>query len=144
MQKAVALNLDDISVGQSAAITWEVSSSDIDQFALLSGDYNPLHMNDDHAKAHGFDNRVAHGFLLGAKISGLIGMYLPGKKCLLLDQKLAFPNPIYVGDNVTITAEVISFHHELGILELKIKAHKIINEKTIGLARGVITCKILS
>jgi len=143
-QKAEDLTLADIAVGNSVTIEWTVKESEIDAFADLSGDFNPLHMDADYAREAGFGQRVAHGYLLGAKISGLIGMKLPGQRCLLLEQTLAFPNPVYAGDRVTIRAQVKERHEEMSVIVLKLRAETDRTEKPITVARGTVTCKILS
>ena len=61
----------------------------------MSGDFNPIHIDKKTAQDKGFKDIVAHGFLLGAQISKFLGMTLPGKNCLILEQKVTFHNPIY-------------------------------------------------
>ncbi|MEQ8441484.1 MAG: MaoC family dehydratase [Alphaproteobacteria bacterium] len=138
------LTLDDVEVGMSVAIDWQVTEREIDDFAQLSDDRNPLHMDSHYAVGAGFEGRVAHGFLLGAKLSGLIGMKLPGRRCLLLDQALSFPNPVYAGDRVTIRAEVKELHREMAVLVLKVRAESTHKGSVKTVARGTVTCKILS
>ena len=86
--------LKDIVVGQTVNHIWQVTIEQIDQFSLLSGDYNPLHVSAEYAVSNGYQDRIAHGFLFGAQLSGIIGMLLPGERCLLLEEQLAFPEAI--------------------------------------------------
>jgi len=140
------ISLRDIYVGQQADRVWSVTSDQIDLFAELSGDNNPLHVSADYAIENNFDDRVAHGFLLGAQLSGLIGTTLPGRRCLLLEEDLAFPAPVYPGDMITITCIVEGLWDDLSLVELKVKAIKIDmkRKKKITVARGKVRCKILS
>lgn len=138
--QACDLRLDDIYVGLDAAYSWRAQNSSIDDFAMLSGDKNPLHMDETYAKEHGFNGRVVHGFLLGAQVSGLIGMVVPGRRCLLMEEKLAFPGPVYVGDEVIFRISVEEVHHDLSLVLLKVTARKA--EQTV--MRGRVTCKLLS
>jgi 3-hydroxybutyryl-CoA dehydratase len=138
--------LKDIFVGQEVDHVWQVTAKQIDQFSLLSGDYNPLHVSAKYAVDNGYQDRVAHGFLFGAQLSGIIGMLLPGERCLLLEEQLAFPEPIYPKDTILINCTVKKIWEDLSLIELKVKAKK----KTIDgregqtVARGKVQCKIRS
>jgi 3-hydroxybutyryl-CoA dehydratase len=138
--------LKDIVVGQTVNHIWQVTIEQIDQFSLLSGDYNPLHVSAEYAVSNGYQDRVAHGFLFGAQLSGIIGMLLPGERCLLLEEQLAFPEPIYPKDTILINCTVKKIWEDLSLIELKVKAKK----KTIDgregqtVARGKVQCKIRS
>jgi len=127
-------------VGFQAEFYWSPRAEDVNLFAALSGDANPLHMDVKYAKDHGFDGQVVHGFLLGAQISGLIGMLVPGRRCLLVDEKLSFPKPVYIGDQLLIAGTVKTVHADLELIELKVSVKK---SKTTVM-RGQVTCKLLS
>jgi 3-hydroxybutyryl-CoA dehydratase len=141
-----SFSLKDIFVGQEVDHVWQVTAKQIDQFSLLSGDYNPLHVSAKYAVDNGYQDRVAHGFLFGAQLSGIIGMLLPGERCLLLEEQLAFPEPIYPKDTILINCTVKKIWEDLSLIELKVKAKK----KTIDgregqtVARGKVQCKIRS
>lgn len=140
------ISLDQVHVGDTAETIWHVSASEIEGFAELSGDQNPLHTDEIYARQSGFGGCVAHGFLIGAKLSGVIGMKLPGRRCLLLEQRLAFPNPVYAGDTIALAVEVRNVHAELNVIELKATAEKRdpAGTEPQKVARGIVTCKILS
>ena len=138
--EAKELNLSDLYVGYAACFLWSPKAIDLDNFAAISGDKNPLHMDSAYAQDCGFEDRVVHGFLIAAQVSGLIGMLLPGRRCLLMDEKLGFPHPVYIGDKVLISGSVKTIHMELELIELKITAA--IGETTV--MRGQVTCKLLS
>ena len=141
---ASVLTLQDMAVGRTETVSWQVTGEEVDAFAELSGDHNPLHISGEYAKAKGFADRVAHGFLLGAKLSGLIGMRLPGEKCLLLEQSLSYPNPVYPGDLIEIRAEIRNIETEFALIELRVRASKQENGKRVTVARGTVTCQIQS
>jgi len=99
--------LEDIQVGDSRKFTVMISDSMIDKFADISGDYNPLHMDQEYAKAAKFQNRVVHGMLLSSLFSRLIGMHIPGKNALYFSQSLKFVNPCFPNENITVEGLVI-------------------------------------
>ena len=143
---AIDNRLEDVAVGDTAQTVWHVTEEEIKKFATLSGDRNPLHMDSDYARSCGFEDRLAHGLLVGAKISGVIGMQLPGKRCLLLEQKLSYPNPLYPGDCASVRVEIQTVHTELAVIELKVTVEKLsaAGAPVSKIARGKVTCKILS
>jgi len=100
------LSFDEIKVGDTASFERTVSVNDIDTFAELSGDNNPLHMDEAYAASTQFGKRVVHGMLLGALTSTLLGMYLPGKRCLYLSEKLTFKKPCFIGDSISVHGKV--------------------------------------
>ena len=81
---------DSIQIGQKKNFSQIITKSLIDDFAKISGDFNPLHMNDEYASDTIFEKRVCHGMLLASFFSKLIGMYLPGKNALYFSQSLQF------------------------------------------------------
>ena len=99
---------DEINVGMKKQFNKIISESMVNDFAKLSGDYNPLHVNEEYARQTNFKKRVCHGMLLTSFFSRLIGMYLPGKQALLFSQSLNFVNPCFIDDKITIYGEIIS------------------------------------
>ena len=110
---------DEIEIGLTKQFQITITESMIDDFAKISGDYNPLHMDEKFAQSRDFKNRVCHGMLLGSLFSRLIGMYVPGKYGLYFSQTLNFVNPTIVDDTVTVTGKVISKSESTRIIELK-------------------------
>jgi 3-hydroxybutyryl-CoA dehydratase len=90
----------------SAEFSFTIEPEDMTLFAQLSGDENPLHTDSDYARAKGFADRVVYGGILVAKISGMLGMELPGRTGIWAGLKLNFRNPLYVGEPATFTALV--------------------------------------
>ena len=98
--------MDELKIGQSASYTKTITESDVKLFAELSGDSNPVHLDDDFAKNTIFKGRIAHGMLCGSLISTVLGMYLPGPGSIYLKQELKFMAPVYFGDTLTATCSV--------------------------------------
>ena len=95
------------------------TSDDIIHFAEVSGDRNPVHLDDAYAARSPFGRRVAHGFLTGSLISAVIGMELPGPGSIYLGQTLKFLAPVYIGDTVTVSVEVIGVREEKRLVTLR-------------------------
>jgi acyl dehydratase len=100
--------LEDIEPGLKKQFKLIITESMIEQFAKLSGDYNPLHMDDSYAQSTIFKQRVCHGMLLASFFSRLAGMYIPGEKSLYLSQSLKFMSPCFLNDEITVEGIVIS------------------------------------
>lgn len=98
--------IEDFSKGERASFRRTVKADDIDAFVDLSGDDNPLHLDDRFARSAGFLGRVVHGMLTSSYISTLLGTLLPGPGTLWLRQTLEFVHPVYVGDELTIVGEI--------------------------------------
>jgi len=97
---------EDMYVGLQRAFTKQVTGEDVAAFAQVTGDANPLHMDEDFAATTRFGRRVAHGMLSASFISTVLGTQLPGPGCIYLTQQLNFSAPVYVGDTVTATVTV--------------------------------------
>ena len=139
--QAIVNDFDSLHDGMTAVLDWRVDAADIDGFAALSGDRNPLHMDPDFARSRGFVDRVAHGFLLGAKVSAVVGMILPDRDCLILEQTLAYPKPIHPGDHIRIEGEVSELSAEQRIVKVRIRAHRLTDDAKTLVARGYVLCR---
>jgi len=93
-------------IGDSAQLSKTVSDADIRIFAEVTGDTNPLHLDDRFASRTIFKRRIAHGFLTAGLISSVIGTELPGNGTIYLSQTLNFLAPVYIGDEITAKVEV--------------------------------------
>ena len=118
-EKLSEYTFDEIEIGLTKQFQITITESMIDDFAKISGDYNPLHMDEKFAQSRDFTKRVCHGMLLGSLFSRLVGMYIPGKHGLYFSQTLNFVNPTIVDDTVTVTGKVISKSESTKIIELK-------------------------
>jgi 3-hydroxybutyryl-CoA dehydratase len=106
------LFFEDLSVGQSASFAKTVTEADILLFAGVSGDTNPVHINEEAAAASIFKGRVAHGMLSAALISTVLGTRLPGPGTIYMSQNLKFRAPVRPGQTVTATATVTALNPE--------------------------------
>lgn len=106
IEKISEYNFDDISIGLKKEFRVRITESIVEDFAKLSGDYNPLHMDQNYAKSTKFGNRIAHGMLLSSFFSQLVGMYIPGKNALYFSQTLNFKHPCFINEEVLIQGEV--------------------------------------
>jgi 3-hydroxybutyryl-CoA dehydratase len=108
------LFFEDLSVGQSAEITRVVTAGDIDAFAGVTGDVNPVHLDDTYARTTPFGGRIAHGMLSAGYISAVLGVKLPGPGAIYLNQSLRFRRPVKIGDAVTARATVAALDQRRG------------------------------
>ena len=111
--------LEDIVIGQKKFFDLIVTESMLNDFATLSGDKNPLHMDENYAKSNNFKTRVCHGMLLASFFSRLVGMYIPGQNSLYFSQSLKFLHPCYVNDRIEIRGEVMDKSLATKIVTLK-------------------------
>ena len=97
---------DELKVGDSASLTRTLKSEDIKLFAVMSGDVNPAHVDEEFARSDMFHEIIAHGMWGGALISTLLGTKLPGPGTIYLGQTLKFAQPVALGDTITVTTTV--------------------------------------
>jgi 3-hydroxybutyryl-CoA dehydratase len=117
MQKE--LTYEDIQIGDTASFSKTISEFDIYQFAGITGDFNPMHINEEFADTTIFQDRIAHGLLTGSFISTVLGMKLPGPNTIYLTQSFSFKAPVKVGDTITAFVEVIEKQDEKKFIKLK-------------------------
>ncbi len=98
--------IEDLSVGQSASYERNVTDADIRQFAALSGDFNPIHLDEAYAKTTRFQGRIAHGMLSVTFIATVLGTRLPGAGCVFMSANFKFKAPVRIGDTVMATCTV--------------------------------------
>lgn len=136
--KARDLHLEDIAVGDTASFERTIRESDIAAFAQLSGDHNPLHTDVAYAAGTSFGRPIVHGMLLGALCSTLVGMYMPGKRCLYLGQSLRFKKPVYAGDTVTVTGTVQAKSAVTRVLSIAVSICRGAEEVVVGEAQALV------
>lgn len=101
-------DIDDLTIGMSASYSQTITDSDIKQFAGISGDRNPVHLDEEYASNSMFKKRIAHGMISSSFFSALFGTKLPGEGCVYVAQSLKFRKPIYINDTVTATVIINS------------------------------------
>ena len=97
-----------LELGASASLTKTITDDDVVAFAEVSGDKNPVHLDDAYAAQTRFGERIAHGMLSAGFISAVLGTKLPGPGAVYLSQTLKFRAPVTIGDEITATATVVS------------------------------------
>lgn len=117
MQKELAY--EDIKIGDKAMFSKTISEYDIYQFAGITGDFNPMHINEEFADTTIFRDRIAHGMLIGSFISTVLGMKLPGPNTIYLSQTFQFIAPVKVGDTISALVEVIEKQDDKKFIRLK-------------------------
>jgi len=108
-----------MKVGDSAEITKTIEQSDIDAFANVTGDHNPVHVDEEFAKTTRFGRRIAHGMLTASLISAVLANKLPGEGSVYLGQTLQFVAPVFPGDEITARVTVIEVREDKPILKLE-------------------------
>lgn len=97
----------ELEVGQAAEFTKTVTETDVVMYAGITGDFNPMHVDQAYAQATQFGGRIAHGMLTAGFISAVLGMKLPGEGSIYMSQSLRFTRPVRIGDTITARIEVI-------------------------------------
>ena len=111
--------IEDLAVGMTAVFGKTVTEADLVMFAGVSGDTNPLHLDEEFAKRTRFGGRIVHGMLTASLISTLIGTKLPGPGCIYLKQDLRFKAPVRVGETVETRATVLDINTERRRVKLR-------------------------
>jgi 3-hydroxybutyryl-CoA dehydratase len=104
---AKGVYFEDLKVGQEASLSNTVTEAAITAFAEISGDKNPVHLDAEHAATTLFKERIAHGMLMGAYISAVFGMKLPGPGAIYVSQTMSFKAPVKIGNTVVTTVKVV-------------------------------------
>ena len=107
------------SVGDSAEITKTIEQADIDAFASVTGDHNPVHVDEEFAKTTRFGRRIAHGMLTASLISAVLANKLPGEGSVYFGQTLQFVAPVFPGDEITARVTVREIREDKPILKLE-------------------------
>jgi acyl dehydratase len=102
----------ELAIGMKDSIAHTVTREDVQQFADLTGDRNPLHVDEEFARHSMFGKPIAHGIFGAGLISAVLGLKLPGPGSLYMDQSLRFKKPVFIGDTLTATAEIIDLNPE--------------------------------
>lgn len=118
MNDIAGLSFSDIAIGKSKFTTQKILESEVDQFGKLSGDMNPLHMDEKFAESTPFKKRVVHGMFVAALISKT-HTDLTGPGFVYVGQELNFKSPVHIGDTIKISLTVKEKKEEKGILVLE-------------------------
>ena len=108
-----------LKVGDKASVTKQITDDDIRAFADLTGDYNPVHLDDKFAAGTRFGRRIAHGMISAGLISSVLANKLPGTGTVYLSQSLSFVAPVFPGDTVTAQVTVTKVREDKPIVTLE-------------------------
>lgn len=108
-----------IRVGDTAEFSKTIADEDVRVFADLTGDHNPVHLDDQYASSTRFGRRVAHGMLTASLISSVLANKLPGEGTVYLSQSLKFVAPVYLDDTVTTRVTVTGIREDKPIATLE-------------------------
>ncbi len=109
----------DIKIGDKFSKTRVVTDELIRAFAEVSGDYNPIHLDEEFAANTRFGKRIAHGMLSGAFISAVLGYEFEARKIVYLSQTMRFVAPVFIDDTITTTGTVTNIRQDKGIITLE-------------------------
>jgi acyl dehydratase len=109
----------DLQIGDKFSASKQITDSVVRAFAELSGDYNPIHLDEEFAKTTRFGKRIAHGMISGALISAVLGYEFKERKIVYLSQTLKFTAPVFLDDTVTATATVVNIREDKPIVKLE-------------------------
>ncbi|MGI9292402.1 MAG: MaoC family dehydratase [Pseudomonadales bacterium] len=108
-----------LNVGDSATISKVFNNDDVEKFAIVSEDCNPIHLDETAAADSIFGQRVVHGMLVGSLFSALLGTKLPGEGSIYLGQTLSFKAPVFIGEEVTASVEILEIRESKSIAKLR-------------------------
>ena len=113
------MNFEEINIGDTASISKVITAEMIETFAEISGDTNPVHLDENAAKESIFGERVAHGILVTGLISNVLGCKLPGHGSIYVSQSVQFLRPVKINDEITASVEIISKDERRGTCKCK-------------------------
>lgn len=111
--------LEDLTIGMESSYQKTITETDIDAFAALTGDTNPVHLDSEYAATTPFKARIAHGMLSAGLISTVLGTQLPGPGCIYVEQQIKFKAPVFIGDTLVATVTVEDINQRRGRVSLK-------------------------
>lgn len=109
----------ELKVGDTASMSKQISDEDVRVFADISGDRNPVHLDDEFAATTIFQKRIVHGALSGALISAVLGMLMPGPGTIYLSQTMNFKAPVFIDETITAWLEVTAYRADKRIATIK-------------------------
>ena len=108
-----------LKIGDTFSKSREVTDALIRAFAEVSGDYNPIHLDEEFAKNTRFGKRIAHGMLGGAFLSGVLGYEFSVRKIVYMSQTMRFVKPVFIGDTITTTAKVLHIREDKPVVTVE-------------------------
>ena len=119
--EAAIYSYDEIVIGKVVSFERTITKEDVESFSILTGDMNPLHIDQEYGRKSKFGKNIVHGMLCASLFSTLVGMYCPGEKCLYLSQTLQFREVLFYGDTVKVQGTVIEKSDAIRIIKMKME-----------------------
>lgn len=116
-------DLNNLQIGMQAEYSQQVTDNDIKAFAEVTGDHNPVHLDEDYAAQTQFKQRIAHGILSVGFFSNILGTRLPGPGTIYLSQTVKFKHPVFINDTVRAVVEVTAINLERRRVTLSTNAY---------------------
>jgi 3-hydroxybutyryl-CoA dehydratase len=113
------LTINQLTVGQSYETNFVITAELVERFAEVTGDHNPIHLNEEYAAKSIFKQRVAHGMLQAGFLSGILGCHFPGVGTIYLSQTLKFIKPVFIKDQITLRLEILEINSEKNNVRLE-------------------------
>lgn len=133
MTTLVNKTYDEIQIGDSTTYTKQVTDDVVKAFASISGDVNPVHLDDEFAKTSMFGERIAHGMIAGSFVSAALANQLPGPGTIYANQSISFRKPVMIGDTLTVKLEVTEKQDKRQFVTLNCS---VTNQDDVEVAKG--------
>ena len=118
-QNILGKSIDELSVGERAYFAKTISETDICQFASVTCDFNPAHVNEAYASNTFFKQRIAHGMLTVSLVSNVLGTQLPGPGTIFVSESVQFLAPVFIQDTIEVVVEVVELDREKNRMKFK-------------------------
>ena len=122
--------LEDLTIGMASSYEKTFTAQDVKAFASITGDTNPVHIDEEYAATTPFKTCIAHGMLSAGLISTVLGTQLPGRGCIYLEQQIKFRAPVYINDTVVATVTIEEIDQRRGRVSLKTQCF--VNDKLVA------------
>ncbi len=106
-QEILGKSIDELQIGDTAYFSKTISETDIYQFAAVTGDFNPAHVNEAYAEGTFFKRRIAHGMLTVSLVSNILGTQLPGPGTIFVSESVSFMKPVYIQDTIEASVTIV-------------------------------------
>lgn len=136
MKKSSVRSFESLKLNESFSLERTFTAVDLETFSNLSGDYNPLHIDNEYASSTVFGKRVVYGMLIGALASALVGMHLPGERALLLKTELEFKKPVFIGDMIILEGTILKKSSGVKVIVLGLKYKRA--EETVAVGKAYV------
>lgn len=141
MMNCQQYKFSDLHLGLTHEFTVTVTEQMQNSFRKLTGDINPLHRDEEFAKANGFLGKVVFGMLTASFCSTMAGVYIPGTHCLLHSVESKFLKPVYIGDTLTVTGKIEELNDTFQMIKIKVEVK---NQNGVKVSKSVIKAGCLN